>query len=139
MKPKVLYRIAAALLLLFCVGHTLGFGTADPSWHADGLVSSMKATQFNVQGFQRSYWDFYVGFGLFVSVLLLFAALVSWQLGGLESAVLQRVKGIGWALAFCFAVNCVLSWQYFFVVPVVFSVLVTICLALATWSAGKTV
>jgi hypothetical protein len=136
-KAQVLYRVAAVLLVLFCVGHTLGFRTTDPAWGVEGVVSSMKTVQFTVQGFQRSYWDFYVGFGLFVSVLLLFAALVAWQLGGPEAALMNRLKGIGWALALCFALNCYLSWRYFFVIPLVFSVLITVCLALGAWFAGR--
>jgi hypothetical protein len=39
---------------------------------------------FQILGVQRSYWDFFVGFGFFVTVLLLFAALVAWQLATLD-------------------------------------------------------
>jgi hypothetical protein len=31
-KPSVLYRVASVLLILFTVGHTLGFRQVDPSW-----------------------------------------------------------------------------------------------------------
>ena len=59
MKPSVLYRVASALLLLFALGHTLGFRKTDPQWGVDTLIGSMRSIHFNVQAFNRSYWDFY--------------------------------------------------------------------------------
>lgn len=137
MKARIFFRIAAVLLLLFCFGHTLGFRQVDPTWGVDGLVNSMKSMHFNVQGFARTYYDFYVGFGLFVSVFMVLAAVVCWQLGGLNASVLKSLAGTCWTLVSCFVVVSILSWRYFFIVPLVFSVLITICLALATWFAGR--
>jgi len=59
MRVSPLYRIAAVLLMLFAIGHTLGFRRADPRWGVDAVVGSMRATRFEVQGFSRTYWDFY--------------------------------------------------------------------------------
>ena len=53
MKASTLYRIAAVLLLLFAVGHTLGFRESDPTWGVDALLASMRSIHFNVQGFNR--------------------------------------------------------------------------------------
>ena len=66
----MLYRIASILLLLFDVGHTLGFRQSDPKWGVDALLASMRSIHFDVQGFSRTYWDLFVGAGLFVSVFL---------------------------------------------------------------------
>lgn len=41
MKASIFYRIAAVLLLLFAVGHTLGFRQSDPTWGVDALLGSM--------------------------------------------------------------------------------------------------
>lgn len=139
MKATVLFRIAAVLLLLFSAGHTIGFRKTDPSWGVDGLVNSMKTITFSVQGFQRTYWDFYVGFGLFVSVLMVLAAIVCWQLGGLPAEMLRLMTGTCWSLAACFAVVTLLSWRFFFIPPLVFSLLITLCLLLGSWFAGRTV
>jgi hypothetical protein len=97
----------------------------------------MREIHFVVDGFTRTYWNFYVGFGLFVSVLLLFAALVSWQLGGLPADALLLMRGIVWALAICFVVVTILSWKYFFILPIVFSIAITACLVAAAWLSGK--
>ena len=137
MKASVLYRIASILLLLFAAGHTLGFRKVDPKWGVDLLVASMRTTHFDAQGSSRSYWDFYTGFGLFVTVFLLFAAFLAWQLGGLPAQTLAGMRGIAWAFALCFVAVTVLSWVYFFVAPVIFSCVVTICLVAAAWLSAK--
>ena len=62
MKASVIYRIASVLLFLFAVGHTLGFRRVDPRWGVDSIIGALRSTQFHVQGFDRSYWDFYTGF-----------------------------------------------------------------------------
>ncbi len=131
MRPSLFYRIAAVLILLFDIGHTVGFLQHDPSWGVDSLLASMKAIHFGIQGFSRSYWEFFVGFGLFVTVFLLFAAVVSWQLGGLPAETLARLRGIRWALAVCFVVVTFLSFRYFFLLPLVFSASIAVCLIVA--------
>ncbi len=137
MKPSILYRIAAGLLLLFAVGHTLGFRQTQPQWGVDSLVAAMRSIHFDAQGFNRTYWDFYTGFGLFVSVGLLFAAVLSWQMGGLSAATLVQLRGPAWTVVLCFVVLTFLSWRYFFIAPIVFSALITLVLAAAAYSSGK--
>lgn len=137
MKASTLYRIAAVLILLFDIGHTIGFLQHDPIWGVDSLLTSMKSTHFNIQGFSRSYWEFFVGFGLFVTVFLLFAAVLAWQLGGVATETLVRMRVIAWTFALCFAAITVLSWRYFFAIPLVFSFVITVCLILAAWRPAK--
>ena len=72
MKASLLYRIASVLLILFALGHTLGFQRVDPRWGVDSIIAASRSTHFDVQGLNRTYWDFYTGFGLFVTVLLIF-------------------------------------------------------------------
>jgi hypothetical protein len=137
MKASVFYRIAAVLLLLFAIGHTVGFRQTDAKWGVDTLLSSMRSIHFEVQGFSRTYWDFFVGFGLFVTVFLLLAAAVTWQLGSLPAETLAHMRGIAWTLALCFVAIAVLSGRYFFIVPIVFSIVITMCLIAAAWLSAK--
>jgi len=139
LKASLLYRIASVLLLLFAAAHTLGFREVDPKWGVDALVASMRTIHFDAQGFSRTYWDFYTGFGLFVTVFLLFAAFLAWQLGGLPAQTLAGMRGVAWAFALCFAAITVLTWRYIFIAPVIFSAVVTICLAAAAWRSAKPV
>ena len=63
MKASIFYRVAAVLLLLFAVGHTIGFRESDPTWGVDTLLGSMRSIHFDVQGFSRTYWDLFVAAG----------------------------------------------------------------------------
>jgi hypothetical protein len=136
MKASLLYRIAAVLLLLFAVGHTLGFRESDPQWGVDTLLSSMRSIHFDVQGSNRTYWDLFIAAGFSVGVFYLFAAILAWQLGALPPATLALMRGTAWAFALCFAAITVVSWKYLFIVPVVFSIVITLCLAVAAWAGA---
>ena len=137
MRVSLLYRVASGLLVLFAIGHTLGFRRTDPRWGADSVVGSMRATRFNVDGLSRTYWDFFTGFGLFVTIFLLFAAILAWELGGLVKDQLTPLLVVSWAFAICFVCITVLSWMYFFIIPGVFSSVIGLCLVLAAWLAGR--
>jgi hypothetical protein len=97
MRASLLFRIDAVLIALFAVGHTIGFRQIDPRWGIDTVVGGIKSIRFEAQGMERTYWDFYVGFGLFVTVFLLFAAAMTWQLGSLSVPVLSEVRSHGLA------------------------------------------
>ncbi len=137
MKASTFYREASVLLLLFDIGHTLSFRQSDPKWAVGTLLVSMRSIHFDVQGFSRSYWDLFVGAGFFVSVFLLFAAVLAWQLGGLSAEALALMRGPAWALVLCFAAVTVLTCIYFFMLPIIFTSLITVCLAAAAWFSGK--
>jgi hypothetical protein len=126
-------------LLLFAAGHTLLFSQTDPAWGVDALISSMRSIHFDVQGFNRTYWDFFLAAGFSVGVFYLFAAVFAWQLGGLPVATLALMRVTTWAFAISFAAVTVLSWRYLFVIPLAFSIAITVCLTAAAWISGTKV
>jgi hypothetical protein len=137
MKASMFYRTAAVLLLLFALGHTLGFRQSDPAWGVDELLGAMRSIHFDVQGFSRTYWDLFEAAGFCVGVFYFFAAILAWQLGGLPAATLALMRGTAWAFALCFAAITVVSWRYLFVLPIVFSTVITLCLIAAAWLSEK--
>ena len=137
MKSSAFYRIAAVLLLLFAIGHTLGFRQSDPSWGVAALLVSMQSIHFGVQGFNRSYWDLFLAAGFSVGVFYFFAAILAWQLGGLPAATLALMRITAWAFALSFAAITIVSWKYLFILPIVFSIVITLCLAAAAWLSAK--
>jgi hypothetical protein len=137
MSASVFYRIAAVLLLLFALGHTLGFRQSDPTWGVDALLGSMRSLHFEVQGFNRTYWDLFVAAGFCVGVFYLFAAVLAWQLAGLPAATLALMRGTAWAFALCFAAITLVSCRYLFIVPIAFSIVITLCLSAAAWLSAK--
>ena len=79
---------------------------------------------FDLMGSSRTYWDFFVCFGLLFSVFLIFSAVLAWQLSGLQGQTLKVMRGSAWALVICFLAVTVLSFRYAFIIPSVFSVLI---------------
>ena len=67
-KPWVSLRIAAVISLIFAIGHTLG---GLKGWSPLGdtdVLTAMKTFRFDVQGVNRSYYEFYRGFGFLLTV-----------------------------------------------------------------------
>ena len=138
MKASTLLRVAAVLMFLYFLGHTSGAPWTPGEAPADiAVVEAMKSDHFPVIGVSRSYWDFYFGFGLIISVMQLFQAILLWQLGGLAKTEAFRLRSIIAVFFVSIVINAVLSWMYFFIIPVVMAVLIAICLLLAFISAGK--
>jgi hypothetical protein len=137
MRASLVYRLAAVLLLLFALGHTLGFRQSDPAWGLDPLLGSMRSIQFDVQGFHRTYWEIFEAAGFAVGVFYFFSAILAWQLGGLPAGTLAMMRGTVWAFALCFVAITVVSWRFLFLLPIVFSIVITLCLTAAAWISGK--
>ena len=97
----------------------------------------MRSIHFDVQGFSRTYWDLFVAAGFSVGVFYLFAAILAWQLSGLPAETLALMRGTAWALAVCFAAITVVSWRYLFILPIVFSMVITVCLIAAAWLSAR--
>jgi len=136
MSPRSIYRIVTVLLLLFALGHTLGFNKVDPSWGVNASIMALREIRFTAQGTpDRTYWGFYLGFGYFCSVLMLFAACVAWQLSRLSGETLRRMQFISWAFAILFVVVTVITWRFFFTAPGGFTVVSTIGLIAGAWRA----
>jgi hypothetical protein len=136
MRASLLYRISSGFLALFALGHTVGFRQVDPKWNADSVVNGMRTVNFHVFGFDRSYWDFFSGFGLFTSVFLVFSAILTWQFGSMSREALAAIPVVRWSFAACFVLIAVLSWRYFFIPPDVLSTLAALGLVGAAWLGG---
>jgi hypothetical protein len=98
----------------------------------------MQGVHFNIGSFRRDYWDFYLGFGYFVTVFQLFSALIAWQLSALGKETLESLPVLTWGLAVCYVAVTFLSWRFFFLVPIVFSALAAVLLIVAAAGTKKT-
>jgi hypothetical protein len=135
MTPRRLLRIAAVLSFLFFIGHTAGMPwTPSTGGHTDLVVGGMKSFTFDVFGSTRSYWDFYQGFGLTLSVLQLLGAVVLWLVAGLAADSPARARPFVLAFLVANVAQLILVVRFFFLPPLVLSVAVTLFLALAAWA-----
>jgi hypothetical protein len=136
MNATVLYRTASILLVLFAAGHTAGFlRFKPPTPDAVAVRDAMSSVHFPVGGSQFTYRGFYDGFGLFVTVYLLFSAFLAWYLGDLARSNPQAIGALGWVFFTVQLAILALSWVYFFTAPIVFAALVAACLGGAAWLA----
>ena len=136
MKPVIFLRIASVLTLIHAVLHTIGgvFGSVEPG-PASVAVTAMKANQFLLMGNMRSFWDFYRGMGLAVTVFLTLEAIVFWLLGGLAKTDAVRLRPIMATFLVAYLALALNSFTYFFLGPVIAEILIALCLGLAIFCA----
>lgn len=136
MKTTHFLRIASGLTLIHAILHTIGgvFGKPLPGTAAM-VVATMQANRFPVFGVTRSYYDFYFGLGLGITILLTVEAVLLWQLGTLAKSDAARLKPIIAVFVLSFLAFAVNSYFYFFYGPVVFEILIAVCLGAAIATA----
>ena len=124
------FRLAAYVLILFCLGHTSGALIRLPSFGAQGdtVLAAMKATHFRCQTSDCTWFGFYLGFGWMVSVFFLVVAALAWYLGGRSRVEQRALKPVAWALFLGTLANSVIAWNWFFIAPQVFGTVVAVLL-----------
>jgi hypothetical protein len=139
MKPILFIRSAAVITLLLGVGHMLGrpwTPANDPL--ALVVVGAMKSHSMHVMGFDRTFMDFYQGFGLMLGVTLFVQAAVLWIAAGLMSSDPARGRAIAAVFLLANAAQTVIAGIYLFTAPLVLSLLVTLCLGVAVVKVRET-
>jgi hypothetical protein len=138
--PTGWLRIAAVFTLLLGLGHSSGYPwTPDKTPAGLAVAEQMKALHIDAMGFDRSYFDFYVGFGItcgFVDVAL---AVLLWQLGSLARTDAARVRPMLATLLVAFAGFTAIDCLYFFTAPLVLTGPVVLFLLAALLLAGRRV
>ena len=138
MKPVIFLRVASILTLIHAVLHTIGgvFGHIDPG-AASVAVEAMKVNTFPLMGHTRSFWDFYRGMGIGVSISLTVEGVAFWLLGSLARHDAARLRPILATSAVGYLALSVNSYTYFFLGPVITEILIAACLLFAI-STAKT-
>ena len=136
MKPVVYLRIASVLTLIHSVLHTIGgvFSQPEPGLQA-ATVAAMRANQFVVFGLTRSYFAFYRGLGLAITIVLTAEAIVFWQLGTLAKTDAARLRPILATFLVAYLVFAINSYTYFFFGPVIAEILIAACMGMAIATA----
>jgi hypothetical protein len=130
-RASVWLRIAAVTAGLYAAGHTAGRPwTPTHDAQAQGVVVAMREVHFSAIGLTRSYWDFYQGFGVALSVLLAMEAILLWQLASLaRSGAAYRAMAITHLVGFL-VLGGVAS-HFIFALPLWLSLAIAACLAVA--------
>jgi len=135
-KPVLFLRIASVLTFIHAVLHTVGgvFGEVGPG-SASMAAEAMKINRFLVAGNMRSFWDFYRGLGLAVTIFLTAESVLMWQLALLAKADAVRLRPMIATLFVAYAAFSINSYQYFFFGPVITEILIAVCLGIAIVTA----
>jgi len=136
MKTVIYIRIAAVLTLIHAVLHTVGgvFGSIDPGPETIA-AAAMKSNQFMAMGNMRTFWDFYMGMGLAVSLFLTMESVVFWFLASLARSRASELRPILIVFAIGYLAFAIDSYRYFFLAPVVVECIIALCLVAAAISA----
>jgi hypothetical protein len=133
MNAKLFYRIAAVLFILFAFGHTFGFlSFRPPSAEGRAVLESMNKVRFEAGGRSYSYGEWYRGFGITITVSMLFWAFLRWHLGNLARTAPHVAGSLGWAFAVQLT-GAVLAFLYFGPPAMMLSALVTALVGIGAW------
>jgi hypothetical protein len=100
----------------------------DPS--AEHVVKQMRGVIFDAEGMRRTYWDFYVGFGLMIGAFLATQGATLWLLASCARRDARSATPLVVTVGLSVVLNAALAHRYFFTVPAVFSMLIGGCLAM---------
>ena len=131
MTTTLLLRIASVISLVFTAGHTLG-GLKKWSPMGDNeVLKAMTAVRFDAMGANRSYLDFYMGFGWSISVAMLMQTVLLWQMASLARTDAASVRPMIAAIAIATIASGLIGWRFIFPLPALFSIVLVIALAAA--------
>jgi hypothetical protein len=108
-----------------------------PARAGGSVLRAMREVHFPIGGASRTYLDFYVGFGLSLSVFLLLQAVVLWRLATLEKSGSAGVRPIVAAFLLASLAFAFVSWKFILPVPAVVAAVIAVFLTLALLPTGR--
>jgi hypothetical protein len=126
-----LLRIASVISLVFTAGHTLGGLQKWSPMGENEVLKAMTAVRFDTMGANRSYLDFFMGFGWSISVLMLLQTVLLWQLASFARTDAARVRPMIGVFALATLATGVIAWRFIFPIPALFSGVLVILLVAA--------
>src|SRR5262245_29668159 len=127
----LLLRIASVISLLFTAGHTMGGLRKWSPMGDNAVLKAMTDVRFDTMGANRSYLDFFMGFGWSISVSMLMQTILLWQLASLARSDPARLRPMIAVIALATVVSGVIAAIFIFPVPALFSAVLAIALTLA--------
>ncbi len=126
MRPKILLRISAVLLLLFAAGHSTGHLGRKNNLDAQGkeVIRQMEDYHFVFKGTSQTLDGHMQGYGIIISFILISLASLLWIVSSsIQEAPAFSIRVLIPILFFMMG-NGWIAFRYFFLGPGIFSVLV---------------
>jgi hypothetical protein len=121
MTTTAFLRIAAGISFVFTVGHTLGGLQKWSPMGENDVLKAMTAVRFDTMGANRSYLDFFMGFGWSISVAMLMQTVLLWQMASLARKDAARLRPMIAAVAVATLASGAIAWLFIFPRPALFS------------------
>jgi len=121
MTTTLLLRIASVISLVFTAGHTLGGLRKWSPMGENEVLKAMTDVRFDTMGANRSYLDFFMGFGWSISVFMLLQTILLWQIASLAGADPERVRPMIAVFDLTTVASGLIAWRFIFPVPALFS------------------
>jgi hypothetical protein len=131
MTATIWLRISSIITFLFAAGHTLGGLKYWSPMGDNAVLQAMRSVRFDTMGANRSYFDFYMGFGYSLSVTQVMLAILLWQLAALARNNAPGVRPMIAVIILAVAASSVIAWQFILPVPALFSLVQLASLAVA--------
>jgi len=129
MKPKLLLRIAAILILIHGVLHTTGFSQwkqdPDPAKHE--MIKLMTGQRFPFMGTSRNMGEYYDGFGYAGSIALFLIVVLLWIVSGELLSNLSLAKKVIVVVSFSLLAWAIDEFIYFFPFAAGLSLAASLC------------
>jgi hypothetical protein len=136
MSTTLWLRISSVITLLFAAGHTLGGLKYWSPMGDNAVLQAMRTVHFDAMGANRSYLDFYLGFGYSLSVIQLMLAVLLWQLATLARTNALTVRPMIAVITLAVAACAVIAWRFILPVPALFS-LVQLASLVAAYAVAR--
>lgn len=131
MTAAVFLRIASIVSLLFTIGHTLGGRKQWSPMGNNDVLNAMATVRFDTMGVNRSYLDFFMGFGWSISIAMLLQTIVLWQLASLARTDAAGVRPMIAVFTLATVASGIIAWRFIFPLPALFSAALVIPLVAA--------
>ncbi|SKB77655.1 LIC_13387 family protein [Dyadobacter psychrophilus] len=133
MSSKILLRIAAALIVVHLLGHSVGHSTwdepEDPKMGA--VVKVMKSYSANFMGASKTMAEYYHGYSLMIFGLFIMTILLLWSISGFVNEQKNIANKLLLPIGIIYILFGVVEFRYFFPFAAGISLCAGLCTLLA--------
>ena len=139
MKPKILLRIASAVVIFHDMGHTLGAVTwrQSPDPIKQMIINQMIEHKSPFMGAMRSMGEYYEGYGYAATIALLLIGIILWLVSAVSLQNLDMVRKILIAIGVSLLLWGADELIFFFPFAAAFSLVASLLTFLAVFNLKK--
>lgn len=139
MKVKLLLRVASSCVLFFALGHLVGHLTrkSSPDPKLQEVFRQMEEVKFPIGTQFRSYDEFFNGMSINLSITLAAIAVLLWMISNAASSAPKTCYMLLWPILLCLVGFAITGFVFFFLVPAVTCVAVSVLILMALNSLHK--